>query len=245
MVKYFSGSLWKFLCGFSSQKISEDKLYAYIQQAFFDAKKQPKLKNFFSLSFKKRDDEKPSTSAGWKTDSSKVSVDTSSSKEKTNTSENKIEINHNETDAGWDSFDEDIIPATPPPQVNKFKKTFIKTKSKLTDAEIVEKLPKTNIIDLIESIDGAPRAKNVENKEEAEKSFLAHIDNMSKKIKVDTPSDEENPEIIETSQEMAFESMSFVKNTSKSVIPSGGTENGTKATRKLISDYFQKPFKSS
>lgn len=238
---YILGTLWKFLCGFSSQKISEDKLYAYIQQAFFDAKKQPKLKNFFSISFKKRDEEKPSTSTGWKTNS-KASDEPSTSKEKTNATESKREKNEIKMDTNSDSFDEDIIPATPPPDMNKFKKTFSKSKFKLTDEEIVQKLPKTNIIELIEGIDAAPPKKSDEEGE----SFLTHIEKLSKKIKVDT-SDEESPEIIETSQEIEFESMSVTKSTSRTVIGSGSiaSANDTKATKKLISDYFQKPFKPS
>lgn len=178
------------------------------------------------MSFKKKDNEKPSTS-GVKPMIIQSSPEAPSSSKESYKSETNMEINS-------DCFDDDIIPPTPPPEINKSKKVFTKTKSKSIEKEIVHKLPKTDIIELIEAIDGTPPAKVVE-----EESFLTHIDNLSKKMKVDSP-DEESPEIIETSQEIEIESlMSFSSKSRSSSI------NDAKGTKKLISDYFQKSFKSS
>lgn len=217
--------MWRYLCGFSRQKLPEDKLYSYLHQAFYDHKKQPKIKKFFSVNFKKKDHEKPSTSR----DTSVVDVKPST------TFEEQTEIPM-EIDSS--SFEDDFIPGTPPQDINKFLKISSKTKSKLTNEDIVQKLPKTDIISLIEGLDGEPLAK-VEEKED---SFLSHFDKASKKIKV-SPSDEESPDIIETSQEIVEHSL--LKSHSNSVIENTASaiSSEMKGSKKLISDYFQKTFK--
>lgn len=211
-------------------------MYSYIHQAYFDGKKQPKLKKFFSVNFKKRDSETASTSTEITRGESKSSKQTTDTKVDKNKTKMEVESNFFDTDD-----DDDIIPATPPPvEVHKFKKNFLTNKSKLTNEEIIQKLPKTNIIELIESIDGTPGHKI--NKED---TFLSEIENLSKKIKVGT-SDEESPEIIETSQEFEIESTTS-KRQSSSVNEnfSSSSVSETKASKKLISDYFQKSFRGS
>lgn len=41
--------LWRFLCKFGISKLPPDKLYSFIQQAYFDSKKQPLIRNFFGI----------------------------------------------------------------------------------------------------------------------------------------------------------------------------------------------------
>ncbi|XP_072397640.1 poly(ADP-ribose) glycohydrolase-like [Diabrotica undecimpunctata] len=50
--------LWKLICGFVLSKKSEEYFYSYIQQAYFDSRRQTSIKNFF-----KPEDPGPSTSA--------------------------------------------------------------------------------------------------------------------------------------------------------------------------------------
>lgn len=178
-----------------------------------------------SISFKKRDSEKAC-----------ASTELSGSKCDTRRQENKMEIDLN-------SFTDDIIPATPPlPETTKLKKklSVTKTKSKLTDEQIIHKLPKTNIIELIESIDGTSSSKIT-----TEESFLSHIENLSKKIKVKS-SDEDSPDVIETSQETDTGSITVFKGPSNSVVTNSSSTslNETRGTKKIITDYFQS-FRSS
>lgn len=155
----------------------------------------------------------------------------------------KEDLGKSDTKMEFDSssFDDDIIPATPPPEANEFKKTLSKTKPKLTDEELLQKLPKTNIFEILDAIDGVPPPKVSK-----EQSFLSHMDNLSKKIKVSNAGDE-SPDIIETSQDERIESVTESRSLSNSVSDniSSTSVNETKGAKKLITSYFQKSFKSS
>ncbi|XP_023015523.2 poly(ADP-ribose) glycohydrolase [Leptinotarsa decemlineata] len=158
--------LWRFLSGFVSTGAPEKNLYPFIQQAYFDSKKQPSIKSFFFpkkevtvknvLSSKKFQD-KPSTS---------------SSKVKSSKSDSELKM-----EEGYDSY-EDVIPATPP----SFKlKKKVKKDPQLTNEEILERLPKANVADLIDEIDGGIINNGKERVNE--ETLLSSIDKLSRKNK--------------------------------------------------------------
>ncbi|KAG5896259.1 hypothetical protein JTB14_033556 [Gonioctena quinquepunctata] len=154
--------LWTFLSGFAASGAPENTLFSYIQQAYFDSKKQPSIKKFFFP--KKKFTLKPTVPIN-----KSEGPSTSSSECKNNNSGNYSEMKMEED---YDSY-EDIIPATPPSF--KFKKK-IKKNYQLSEEEILKKLPKTNIGDLIDQIDGGTN-----NNKDRKETLLSKIDKLSKK----------------------------------------------------------------
>lgn len=218
------GQLWKFLCGFHTQKLSQEELYSYIQQAFFDSRIGSKLATNLSEGKREKNFENASTSTASTKKHLKLVGELRPRENKNTKQEKEIDM------------EEDIIPATPPSPLIKFQKKIPNT-SKLTEEEILQKMPKTNIIDLIESIDGTSYSQVTE-----EKSFLAHIDTLSKKIKL-IESEGLKTGIVNPLQE---KSESVTENLSNSnIVNTCSTVNDTKNTKKSIADYFQKISKTS
>lgn len=50
----FVVQLWRFLCQFGIRNLEEDRLYSFIQQAYFDSKKQPTISDFFNTASRKK-----------------------------------------------------------------------------------------------------------------------------------------------------------------------------------------------
>ncbi|KAJ8922080.1 hypothetical protein NQ315_008721 [Exocentrus adspersus] len=210
--------LWRFLCGFATLSLPQGKLYAYIQQAFFDGKKQPTIKKFFGITgAKKKEHESPSTSSDNKT--KKVTADK-------RTEQEICEL--------MDLDIDDIIPASPPSEsckkeTAKFKNKEERSKSK---EDISKKMPKSDIAELIDIIDGnVTKSKEKHSKEE---SFLSELDKLRKNNK-----DTNLVRVDEVEKMDVSESVD-----SEIVLNNSGVEN--KTTKRKITDYFQmKPSKSS
>lgn len=234
-VFFISAQLWRFLCGFSEQKIGADKLYSYIQQAYFDSKKQPKIKKFFNVSFKKRDNIGPSSSSSLSSLSSNTSTKKTDNERKSKETVDE-KCKEEALESVSDLFEEDIIPGTPPEELIKFKKKTPKTKSKLTPEEIAQKMPKTNIIELIDILDGNANTKPLETVKE--ETFLTQIDKLSKKLNSELS--QEGSEEGENMEVDPVEEKKYSDTEMKNV-----SCNENKSTKRKISDYFQKPFKSS
>lgn len=207
--------LWRFLCGFSVTKNSENNLYSYIQQAFFDSKKQPTVKNFFKkpVEARKKNIDTSINEAGPSNSFKKISADSDS------------ELNEIVISTPEDFENEDVIPGTPPEKyISRNKK--IKN-SKLSLEKISEKLPKTDIGALIDEMDGNISKKAVVAVED---SLLEKIEKLSKQSKNSDVSVEQISKMeidVGEDSDMCVEYL---------VEP--------KAKRK-ISDYFQKVMETS
>lgn len=137
----------------------------------------------------------------------------------------------------FEPSEDDIIPGTPPEESIKFKKN-VKIKSKFTKEEIAQKLPKTNIIELIDIIDGNSDKSSGNVSEE---TFLTQIDMLSKKVESDL-SQQSSSSPSDESEKMEVDLPEKATNI-ETKTNYGVSEN--KSTKRKISDYFQKSFKSS
>lgn len=194
--------------------LAQEKLYSYIQQAFFDGKKQPTIKKFFGITTRKKESEIPSTSS----DSKKVC------------NKKKEQMNVNT----MDYIDEDdVIPSTPPNEL-VYKKENFKLKTKVSNEDFSKKMPKTDIAELIDIIDGNMNKPKVTHREE---SFLMEIDRLRKKsMSIDT----------ETSRlyKVGENESESVNSETEMVLSSPTAES--KSSKRKITDYFQiKSSKSS
>ncbi|CAH1176930.1 unnamed protein product [Phaedon cochleariae] len=162
--------LWRILCGFSPSGFSDTSLYLFIQQTYITQKKEPVIeklvenKNGHCSSsqnktvFKKQECE-PSTSFQGRRNGDEIR-------------EEKIDF----TKTNDMEIDDDIIDATPPEEI-KFKKKQTK-KAKMSEKEVLEKMPKTNIMELIDRIDGNTNNNHKEGHQE--ESFLSKLDSFKK-----------------------------------------------------------------
>ncbi|XP_018570201.1 poly(ADP-ribose) glycohydrolase [Anoplophora glabripennis] len=209
--------LWRFLCGFATLNLTQEKLYAYIQQAFFDGKKQPTIKKFFGITNKKKESEIPSTSNG---------------KRVYNTKKKDLE----KPDAMDYVDDDDIIPPTPPNEL-LYKRENVKFKIKASNEDVSRKLPKTDIAELIDIIDGNMNKPKVTNREE---SFLMEVDKLRRNS---LNSDTEASRLSKVGENEKVDVNESV-NSESPVLSSPTAES--KSTKRKITDYFQiKSSKSS
>nr|CAI5843556.1 unnamed protein product [Callosobruchus analis] len=190
------------LCKFSSSNVPEQKLYSFIQQVYFDSKKLPDLKKYSGDSSKEKE---PSTST--KVSSSKIHQSSSTSHANNYSKESFRDIkdfsrpfNEKEpplTTTNSDESDEliknidfnrepqmgcDVIEGTPPVRMTEFKfkkKTNIKTK--LTEEEIIQNLPKTDIVGLMDDLEGISDPPNEKSEPD---SLLSQIDSIPRKTKM-------------------------------------------------------------
>lgn len=187
-------------------------MYSYIQQAFFDGKKQPAIKKFFGITTKKKESEIPSTSS----DSKKVC----------NKKEKDIFEN-----------DDDIIPPSPSNE-SVYRKENFKFKTKVLNEDFSKKIPKTDIAELIDIIDGNMNKTKVTQREE---SFLMEIDKLRKKS---ISSDTETSRLCKVGENEKMDVSECINCETATVLSSPTTES--KSAKRKITDYFQiKSSKSS
>lgn len=128
---------------------------------------------------------------------------------------------------------DDVIPASPSPPS---KKNNSSSKSRLTSKEIIMKLPKTDIVELIDIIDG----NSIDRKDHSrEDTFLSHLDKYSKKVKKDVtdnnlPCSSNNGEIDKMDVDLPNENQK-----------DSSVEGSKVPMKRKISDYFQIKNKSS
>lgn len=145
--------MWRFLCKFATSKVLPDKLYSFIQQSYFDSKKQPLIRNFFGLK----------TTAPKPLD---VTLSIPSTSKTTHEEIPKPEIKKEVFSA----------PEEQTVQLNKLEfKRSTPFKKRTTPQQIKEQLPK-NHVELMNFIDG--NANKCETKEEETLTFLEKIDRM-------------------------------------------------------------------
>ncbi|XP_057658319.1 poly(ADP-ribose) glycohydrolase-like [Diorhabda carinulata] len=190
--------LWKILCGFSLSSKSEEQLYPFIQQAYFDSKKQPSVKSFLKT-------EEAGTSNSLKPKNFYLN-----NKKINKINDEQLDMMWNPTNTTERLFDEEMIDES-----DKLEKCCKNETRETLPNRIKEKMPKIDIGDLIDEMDGHTTNKN---REFAEDSLLTQIDKLSKNSRICEPS------VIECKETMEIVDVSL---------------NNAKSKRK-ISDYFSK-----
>nr|CAH7713186.1 unnamed protein product [Callosobruchus chinensis] len=245
--------LWRILCKFSSSNVPEQKLYSFIQQAYFDSKKQPNLKKYFGES----DNEKePSTSTKGSSSrvqpssstsstnndcSNKSSCDTrdffSSHKEKlppsstsnSDTQESDLDKKDIDLDGAPQmdcDFEKDFIDGTPPGSMTEFKfKKKTKIKTKLTQEEIIQNLPKTDIVGLMDDLEGVSKPSNEKSEPD---SLLTQIDKIPRKTKILKVDD----------QKLLASGVGADEEMDVDFMETSTSKEESKAPKRKISDYF-------
>ncbi|KAJ8961736.1 hypothetical protein NQ318_021336 [Aromia moschata] len=196
---------------------------------FFDNKKQPTIKKFFGVSPKLKENNTPSTSKETK------KVDNSGTQINDNRNGGTSECKSPPATEVMDDVDEDIIAATPPEDL-AYKGKNAKMKFKLPTEQTNDKMPKTDIAELIDILD---RNANKSREQDKAGSFLAELDKL--KVIRNKESNESKSYIVEVEKP---EVDSCTTNESVSLLNSPTSES--KTSKRKITDYFQlKPSKSS
>ncbi|CAH1968331.1 unnamed protein product [Acanthoscelides obtectus] len=238
--------LWRILCKFSSSNVPERNLYSFIQQAYFDSKKQPDSKKSVGEKIEQPSTSRESSSREIQPPQPSLTTNTSGSsksgtdirdffgpgKEKqpsSNTAKSEDGPKNVEASRVTEEtcdFEEDIIEGTPPTTVTDFKyKKKTKIKAKFTEEEIVQKLPKTDIALLMDDLEGVSKPSNEKSQPD---SLLTQIDKMPRKTKVLKVEDQTlvaSAFTIDEEMDVDFAEMSTSKE-----------EN--KTPKRKISDYF-------
>ncbi|VEN59528.1 unnamed protein product [Callosobruchus maculatus] len=240
--------LWRILCKFSSSNVSEQKLYSFIQQAYFDSKKQPDLKKYFGDSNQEKE---PSTSTKDSSGKAQPSSSTSNTnihcsttnfrdtkdffspyKEKapplstSNSDTHKSDVYTEDGDLNEEpqmdcDFEKDVIEGTPPGPMTEFKfKKKTKIKTKLTEEEIIQNLPKTDIVGLMDDLEGVSKPSNEKSEPD---SLLTHIDKIPRKTKLLKVDDQKLASAVGADEGMDVD---FIETST------------SKAPKRKISDYF-------
>ncbi|XP_060525028.1 poly(ADP-ribose) glycohydrolase isoform X2 [Cylas formicarius] len=155
------GQLWRFLCQFSTKSLKEEQLYSFIQQSYFDVKKQPSIKSFLIKSDKLKSNMPSSIEKSkWSPKVNSGSFKARSPK-KCKREEEAMEI------VDESSSSEDIIPSSQPSQ-EKYKK-IIKAKPRISPSDVM-----TDITQLFDILDGNAN-RNLDKMDEAG-SLLSELD---------------------------------------------------------------------
>ncbi|CAG9764003.1 unnamed protein product [Ceutorhynchus assimilis] len=223
--------LWRFLCQFSIRGLSDDKLFSFIEQAYFDSKKQPTISHFFG---KAATNPQPST---FKKDPKPIIVEKSPKEinmdiesPTTSTLSNLFEV----TDETPSS--EEIIPSSQPssPKAKKLLKTKKSTKS---HKDILNKLPKTDIMEIFDMLDGnANKSLSTSNSESPEIGVLSTFDKFSTKKNVESSTFDKF--CTKTNNE-ALEEIVVIKEDREELMEVDVKDKGTDIKKK-ITDYFNK-----
>ncbi|KAJ8970540.1 hypothetical protein NQ314_001180 [Rhamnusium bicolor] len=112
--------------------------------------------------------------------------------------------------------DDDIIPPSPPEEM-VYKKVTKAAKFKLSYEDISKKLPKTDVAELIDIIDGNANKPKERNGEE---TFLSELDKLRKKSKShelakNEPCRVEQNETMDIEEYVTYDSVSILNNTSE------------------------------
>ncbi|KAL1505737.1 hypothetical protein ABEB36_005231 [Hypothenemus hampei] len=132
--------LWNFLSTFKSTNYSEDKLYSFVQQAYFDSKKQPTIVQFFGKPEKTVKQNLPGPVA-------------SCSKEmfKSTSVDELMDVVVGQTDS--DCSSDDLVQSSQPEDTPKVK-AFTNSKTVRSSKNIADKLPKTDMSAIFDMLDG-------------------------------------------------------------------------------------------
>ncbi|XP_066150021.1 poly(ADP-ribose) glycohydrolase-like [Euwallacea fornicatus] len=131
--------LWRYLCQFATRSLDENKLYLFIQQSYFDSKKQPTLSHYFSIS---------------KSSASKKKIAPSPQKSpKKGRVEEAMEIVDDSPSQSSSTLSDDIVSSSQPESPTIVRK-FSRVKPEKPKINIEEKLPKTDIGEIFDMLDG-------------------------------------------------------------------------------------------
>ncbi|KAH1028603.1 hypothetical protein HUJ05_001943 [Dendroctonus ponderosae] len=173
--------LWKFLGQFAHKNLPEDKLYSFIQQAYFDSKTQPAISSFFSkITPNNAASITPSTSF-----QHKLRTRSDIPEKERITNESMDFVIETPILSSSSSF-EDIIPSSQPSSPSRRK--IVKSKTGTSAESIIKKLPKTDIGEIFDMLDGNG---NQPNKSES-KMDEAHCKGFSITGQCDTPNTKES-----------------------------------------------------
>ncbi|ENN74730.1 hypothetical protein YQE_08697, partial [Dendroctonus ponderosae] len=142
-----TAQLWKFLGQFAHKNLPEDKLYSFIQQAYFDSKTQPAISSFFSkITPNNAASITPSTSF-----QHKLRTRSDRPEKERITNESMDFVIETPILSSSSSF-EDIIPSSQPSSPSRRK--IVKSKTGTSAESIIKKLPKTDIGEIFDMLDG-------------------------------------------------------------------------------------------